>query len=137
MNGKWLSTTAFLESGDPGCRQYFKQVATGCLVGEDSDMCFLDPYVTSSAVQAKRAIARHGGSTYAYDFLGITEVGLIGEWENYLRKQGIDATTSTPSQLVQYQDLREGPDGELVLRSRPIGSGKIGMVAWLVMMKTP
>jgi acetyl-CoA carboxylase/biotin carboxylase 1 len=49
----------------------------------------------------------------------------------------MDASTNTPSQLFESQELLEGADGELVLGSRPIGSNKIGMVAWLVKMKTP
>jgi hypothetical protein len=66
------------------------------------------------------------------------EVGLIGEWENYTTDQGMDASTNTPSQqLFESQELLEGPDGELVLGSRPVGSNTIGMVAWLEKMKTP
>jgi acetyl-CoA carboxylase/biotin carboxylase 1 len=46
---------------------------------------------TPFTVQTKRAIARRVGSTYAYDFLGLMEVGLIGEWEKYLTEQGMVA----------------------------------------------
>ena len=42
-----------------------------------------------------------------------------------------------PSNLFESQELLEGPDGELVLGTRPIGTNKIGMVAWVVKMKTP
>lgn len=132
VEGEWLKTTAFLEKADP---------VTGtageyCVIGEDADMCFLEPYVASSTVQTKRAIARRVGSTYAYDFLGLMEVGLIGEWDSYLTEQAFDSS-SMPSQLFESQEFLEGPDGELFLGARPIGTNKIGMVAWLVKMKTP
>ena len=133
MEGEWLKTTAFLEKADP----VTGITAEYCVLGEDSDMCFLDPYVASSTVQTKRAIARRVGSTYAYDFLGLMEVGLIGEWDKYLTELGKDPSANMPSKLFESQELLEAPDGELVLGSRPIGSNKIGMVGWLVKMKTP
>ena len=133
MEGEWLKTTAFLEKADP----VTGITAEYCVLGEDSSMCFLDPYVASSTVQTKRAIARRVGSTYAYDFLGLMEVGLIGEWDTYLSEQSKDPSTNMPSNLFESQELLGSADGELVLGSRPIGSNKIGMVAWLVKMKTP
>ena len=82
MEGEWLKTTAFLEKPDPitGVTSEY------CIIGEDAEMCFLDPYTASNVVQTKRAIARRVGSTYAYDFLGLMEVGLIGEWDAYLKQ---------------------------------------------------
>ena len=132
MEGEWLKTTAFLEKADPvtGIGVEF------CVIGEDSSMCFLDPYTASSTVQTKRAIARRVGSTYAYDFLGLMEVGLIGEWDAYLSEQSKDLA-DMPSSLFESQELVEGPDGELAPGSRIIGTNKIGMVSWLVNMKTP
>ena len=81
IEGEWLKPTAYLENPDPitGVTTEF------CLLddGDAPSMCFLDPYDSSNVVQTKRAIARRVGSTYAYDFLGLMEVGLVGEWEEY------------------------------------------------------
>lgn len=137
VQGEWLKPSVFVERPDPvtgAAKEY-------CLVDANAegdgmgDMCFVDPYGASNTVQTKRAIARRVGSTYAYDFLGLMEVGLISEWQNFLTDTGKDE--DIPMQVFSSQEFVEGADGELVLGSRPIGTNAIGMVAWLVNMKTP
>jgi len=126
MNGEWLKTSAYIERPDPvtGVTREF------CVIGEgENAVCMLDPYDGANVIQTKRSIARRVGSTYAYDFLGLLEVGLIQEWENY--------GGSIPSNVFEAQELIEGEDGELVLGKREIGSNKVGMVAWVAKMKTP
>jgi acetyl-CoA carboxylase/biotin carboxylase 1 len=133
MEGEWLKPTAYLEKPDPitGVTQEY------CIIGEEAEMCFLDPYSATNVVQTKRAIARRVGSTYAYDFLGLMEVGLIGEWDAYLKTLPADSRVEMPSNLFEAEELFENENGELVPGSRPIGTNKIGMVAWTVKMKTP
>jgi len=136
MEGEWLKPTAFLENPDPvtGVTTEF------CLLAEEgqASVCFLDPYGTSNVVQTKRAIARRVGSTYAYDFLGLMEVGLIGEWEEYLESlPNGGAGLQVPASVFESQELIENDSGELVLGSRPVGTNTHGMVAWVVKMKTP
>jgi len=135
MEGEWLKSTAYIEKPDSVTgvtREY-------CTIDEDgiTPMCFLDSYGTSNIVQTKRAIARRVGSTYAYDFLGLMEVGLIGEWDKYIKSLSSSSDVQIPSKLFQSEELIQNADGELVRGSRPIGSNKIGMVAWHVTMKTP
>ena len=135
MEGEWLKNAAYLEKPDPVTgvtREY-------CTIEEAgvTPMCFLDSYGTSNIVQTKRAIARRVGSTYAYDFLGLMEVGLIGEWGSYTTSLGEDSDIQMPSNLFHSEELVEDATGNLVRGSRPIGSNKIGMVAWHVTMKTP
>lgn len=135
MEGEWLKPAAYLEKPDPVTgvtREY-------CTIEEDggAPMCFLDSYGTSNIVQTKRSIARRAGSTYAYDFLGLMEVGLIGEWDEYAKTLGAESDVSMPSNIFRSEEFIEDEDGKLVKGSRPIGSNKIGMVAWLVTMKTP
>ena len=133
MEGEWLKTNAFIEKPDPvtGVTMEF------CLLGEGKDqICFLDPYSGANIIQTKRAIARRVGSTYAYDFLGLLEVGLIGEWDEYVTKLD-DANINMPSGIFSSQELLEVEDGKLVPGSRQIGTNKVGMVSWLVNMKTP
>jgi len=139
MEGEWLKTKAYIENPDPvtGVTREF------CVLGDGKDsVCILDPYESSNIVQTKRAIARRVGSTYAYDFLGLLEVGLIGEWDSYLKSlSGADESEALaegmPGGVFAAQELIEDDDGALVLGSRTIGSNKVGMVAWEVTMKTP
>ena len=134
IGGIWLKPTAYLEKPNPvsGATTEF------CLLEDDSHakMCFLNPYETSNAIQMKRSIARRVGSTYAYDFLGLMEVGLIGEWDEHIESLP-EGTLRAPKNLFESQELIEGSHGDLVLGSRPVGTNTIGMVAWFVNMKTP
>ena len=138
VEGEWLKPTVYLEKPDAvtGVAKEY------CLVDADGEgdgvgeMCLLDPYSTSNTVQTKRAIARRVGSTYAYDFLGLMEVGLISEWQDYVSETG-KGDDAVPANVFEAEEFIEGPDGELTLGSRPIGTNKVGMVGWLVTMKTP
>jgi len=132
MEGEWLKTSAYIEMPDPvtGAAKEFSVVG-----GED--MMVIDPYSGSNIVQTKRAIARRVGSTYAYDFLGLLEVGLIGEWDDYIKSLGGDQSREIPTGIFSSQELIEEDSGLLSPGFRPIGSNKNGMVAWLVNMKTP
>jgi acetyl-CoA carboxylase/biotin carboxylase 1 len=82
MEGVWLKPVAYLETPDPvtGLAMSF------CEIDEDGikEECLLEDYGATNVVQTKRSIARRVGSTYAYDFLGLLEVGLFGEWEQYI-----------------------------------------------------
>ncbi|KAL3817779.1 hypothetical protein ACHAXA_002423 [Cyclostephanos tholiformis] len=134
MEGEWLKTNAYIERPDPvtGVTREF------CTIGDAKDsVCVLDPYDGANIIQTKRAIARRVGSTYAYDFLGLLEVGLIQEWDSYLSSLSGPDVASIPTNLFEAQELLEGADGELVPGKREIGTNKVGMVAWLVNMKTP
>jgi acetyl-CoA carboxylase / biotin carboxylase 1 len=137
MEGEWLKPNAYVERPDPVTgvtREY-------CTVGSGKDgegpMCFLDPYATSNVIQTKRSIARRVGSTYAYDFLGLMEVGMIGEWETYIKSLDSKSGVELPSKIFSSQELFEREDGTLAAGPRAIGVNKIGMVAWHVTMKTP
>jgi acetyl-CoA carboxylase/biotin carboxylase 1 len=135
MEGEWLKPNAFLEKPDPvtGVTKEF------CLLADDGqvEMCYLDPYGVSGFVQTKRAIARRVGSTYAYDFMGLMEVGLFGEWEQHIDSLSASSGVQIPTDLFESQEMLEGADGEIVLGTRPVGTNAIGMVAWIVKMKTP
>eukprot|EP00957_Ditylum_brightwellii_P008822 669436-Ditylum_brightwellii.AAC.1 len=134
MEGEWLKTTAYLEKPDPvtGVTREF------CVLdGAEASACVLDPYATSNIIQTKRSIARRVGSTYAYDFLGLLEVGLIGEWDSYIIDLGSETSTTMPAGIFSSQELLDDGSGDLVPGSRTIGTNKVGMVAWLVTMKTP
>lgn len=135
VEGEWLKPAVYLEKPDPvtGVAQQF------CVVDPESsdgvgEICFVDPYGTSNIVQTKRAIARRVGSTYAYDFLGLMEVGLISEWQQYVKAGN---NVEIPGTVFEAKEFIDQEDGSVTLGSRMIGTNKIGMVAWLVTMKTP
>jgi len=132
MDGEWLKCVAYLDLVNPvtGITEQY------CTIGEKAQVCVLDPYATSNKIQTKRAIARRVGSTYVYDFLGLLEVGLVGEWEEHLRSMGA-SNDGIPANLFSAQELLLS-NGEITIGSRKeVGTNKIGMVAWLVSMKSP
>lgn len=135
MDGEWLGATTYLEKPNPvtGVTSEF------CLLdgSDEGTMCFLDPYSTSNVVQTKRAIARRVGSTYSYDFLGLMEVSLIGEWEDHISSLPASSAATIPTDLFESKELIEDADGNLILGSRAVGTNKVGMVGFVVKMKTP
>jgi acetyl-CoA carboxylase/biotin carboxylase 1 len=133
MEGEWLKTVAYTDNPNP-----ISGVATEfCIIGDpENKMCVLDPYGSSNRVQTKRAIARRVGSTYAYDFLGLLEVGLINEWNDHIKSMGGTAN-AIPSNVFSSQEVLLKADGEVELGYRAIGTNDVGMVAWQVNMKTP
>ncbi|CAB9496759.1 Acetyl-CoA carboxylase 1 [Seminavis robusta] len=128
-DGEWLKPTAYLEKTDGVTGLATEYSAVGA---ETSGA--LNPFAKSSILQTKRSVARRVGSTYAYDFLGLMEVGLVNEWEAYTNE---NSGISIPADIFEAQELLEGEDGELYLGSRPVGTNKVAMVAWVVKMKTP
>jgi acetyl-CoA carboxylase/biotin carboxylase 1 len=134
VEGEWLKPSVYVERPDA----VTGAAAEYCIVdpdGVEAGFCILDPYGGSNVIQTKRAIARRVGSTYAYDFLGLMEVGVISEWQNYLSDN--EMTDDIPVNVFDAQEFVENGDGEVVLGSRPIGTNTIGMLAWLANMKTP
>jgi acetyl-CoA carboxylase/biotin carboxylase 1 len=128
-SGEWLKSDAYLEYPDPvtGVTKQFRSLEEA-----KAGVMQISPYPTSNTVQMKRATARRVGSTYAFDFLGLMEVGLIKQWAK------VPAMQMPPSDsLMEAKELVLGADGELSAQARPVGSNKIGMVAWLINMKTP
>lgn len=135
IDGQYLVFNAYLENPDPitGVTTEF------CLLDEsgESTMCILDPYDRSNIIQTKRTIARRVGSTYAYDFLGLMEVGLFSEWEEHISTLPAGSGVEVPGNLFKSTELLEDSSGELVLGTRAVGTNKVGMVGWRVTMKTP
>lgn len=128
-SGEWLKTDAYLEYPDPvtGVTKQFRSLEEA-----EAGVMQISPYPTSNTVQMKRASARRVGSTYAFDFLGLMEVGLIQQWAKHPQMQ-MPASES----LFEAKELVMGADGELQTQSRPVGSNKIGMLAWTTKMRTP
>ena len=128
-SGDWLKSDAYLEYPDPvtGVTKQFRSLEEA-----KAGVMQISPYPTANTVQMKRATARRVGSTYAFDFLGLMEVGLIKQWAKHPNMQ-----MPTNGALVDAKELVLGADGKLQAQMRPVGSNKIGMLAWTVNMKTP
>jgi acetyl-CoA carboxylase/biotin carboxylase 1 len=123
--GGWLTREAYREYLDP----VTGQTTQFCTLRGDNQVCVLDPYPTSNVLQLKRTNARRVGSTYAPDFLGLMEVALINSWQAH--------SGMSPAKVFSFDELVMGKDGELRKEKRLPGSNKVGMLAWLTVMKTP
>lgn len=128
-SGEWLKSAAYLEYPDPvtGVTRQYR-----ALEEAQAGVMQISPYPTSNTVQMKRSSARRVGSTYAFDFLGLMEVGLIQQWGKQTK---LDMPPT--KELFETKELVLGEDGELSAVSRPIGTNEIGMLAWHATMKTP
>ena len=69
-------------------------------------MCFIDAFGTSNAVQTKRVIVRRVGSTYSHDFIGLVEVSLFGERNEYRNSFG-DKAVSVPKNVLASQEPKD------------------------------
>ena len=132
MGGQWLKTDGYLEFLDP----VTGTVQSYCSVGaKDEEVCFLEPYPVSSTLANKRAVARRIGTTYAYDFLGLIEKGVIAAWQQAITDGSHDAM---PTNLLEVDELLMKADGSGIERGQSIvGSNTVGMVGWITTLKTP
>jgi len=128
-SGDWLKTDAYLEYPDPitGVTKQFRSLEEA-----QAGVMQISPYPSSNTVQMKRASARRVGSTYAFDFLGLMEVGLIQQWA-----KRPDLTMPPSGSLLSAKELVMGADGEISEQTRPVGSNTIGMLAWIATIKSP
>lgn len=69
------------------------------------------------------------GTSYVYDYLDLFKSALNQVWSN--------SNASKPSNVYQSNELILDSEGNLKVCNRPIGSNDIGMVAWLMNLKTP
>jgi len=129
MAGQWLKTDGYIEYLDPvtgGTQAY-------CSVGDDNT-CFIEPYPVSSALATKRSIARRVGTTYAYDFLGLIEKALVADWQAAIADGRASAIPTLP---LEAEELLLDSSGVLAPGSRVVGTNEVGMVGWMVTLKTP
>jgi len=127
--GQWLKIDSYKEFPEPitGMAMYFCSL-------DNADRCYLEPYTISSDVEIKRATARRIGTTYVYDFLGLTEKSLIQRWDAYVSER---PELKRPDMLFEASELGLDEDGKLQEIKRTVGTNAIGMVAWKCHMRTP
>ena len=131
MTGQWLKVDGYLEYLDPitGVTQSYCTVADK----DGAEMCFLEPYPVDTTLSSKRSVARRIGTTYAYDFIGLIEKALVSSWQAAIAD---GSATAMPTGLLEVDELLLEGD-KLVQGSRIVGSNTVGMVGWLVTMRTP
>ncbi len=142
--GQWLKGDAFLETLNPvtGETQAWEKISLDDEDTSSKRVMQMSPYPNSNVVQMRRASARRVGSTYAFDFLGLFKVGLMEAWIEYFEKKQLvskDLVRSvTPPDIFRSEELVMQEDGSLkVEKGRMVGSNSIGMLAWIVHMRTP
>jgi len=103
--GQWLKIDSYKEFPEPitGMAMYFCSL-------DNADRCYLEPYTISSDVEIKRATARRIGTTYVYDFLGLTEKSLIQRWDAYVSER---PALKRPDMLFEASELGLDEDGKL------------------------
>ena len=147
--------------------QYYEELRNGCTVfcsvagkvGEWDGLPVTTPYPISHKFDTQRAAALASSNTlYAYDWMDLFEDALAGEWKAYYLarvKPGRSSTSipAPPSDMFVAQELvltdgngqclskgwtvDSASDAVLVPMSRPRGGNDIGMVGWVITMKTP
>jgi acetyl-CoA carboxylase/biotin carboxylase 1 len=147
--------------------QYYEELRNGSTVfcsvagssGEWDGLAVTTPYPISQKFDSQRADALASSDTlYAYDWPDLFEEALSAEWRAYFQarvKPGRAATSTPalPNDMFVTQELvltdgtgkclpkgwtvDDADDAVLVPMARPNGSNDIGMVGWLITMKTP
>ena len=95
----------------------------------------LEPYELLSIVDQKRLKCLKLATTYCYDFPQLFELAVNNAWE-----QAPAACGTPPNVKVSATELVLKADKsgvEPLAASRPAGTNKVGMVAWLMTMYTP
>lgn len=129
----------------------------GSTSGELDSMDASTPYPVVTHLQPQRYMARNVGTTYAYDFIHLFEKAIRQMWRSVRKSTGIDV----PSDLISARELvlkrkdseakNEDDSADGVNRSaldrlnlytleevtREPGHNSIGMVAWVMRLKTP
>jgi len=112
--GQWLKIDSYKEFPEPitGMAMYFCSL-------DNADRCYLEPYTISSDVEIKRATARRIGTTYVYDFLGLTEKSLIQRWDAYVSER---PELKRPDMLFEASELGLDEDGKRARVSKATGT---------------
>ncbi|XP_012679531.2 acetyl-CoA carboxylase-like isoform X2 [Clupea harengus] len=94
------------------------------------------PYVTKDLLQSKRFQAQTLGTTYAYDFPEMFRQALLKLWSS-MKAQAHLPECPAPTELLTFTELVLDAQGQLQQLNRLPGGNEIGMVAWLMTLRTP
>ncbi|OBZ91864.1 Acetyl-CoA carboxylase [Choanephora cucurbitarum] len=92
------------------------------------------PYPTKEWLQPRRYKAHLMGTTYVYDFPELFRQAVQNQWTQAIKH---DASLKQPSHLVEAKELVLDEDDVLQEIDRAPGTNTVGMVAWIITMRTP
>uniref|UniRef100_A0A8D2LV15 acetyl-CoA carboxylase n=1 Tax=Varanus komodoensis TaxID=61221 RepID=A0A8D2LV15_VARKO len=124
-SGYYLDISLYKEVTDPRTAQIMFQ-AYGDKQGPLHGMLINTPYVTKDLLQSKRFQAQSLGTTYVYDIP-----------EMFRQELATLPAPPLPSDMLTYTELVLDDQGQLVHMNRLPGGNEIGMVAWLMTLKSP
>ncbi|KAA8490458.1 Acetyl-CoA carboxylase 2 [Porphyridium purpureum] len=138
----FFKTDAFAEIQNPitgVTEQYVPYEEQQIAQGQQLNASASRPYYTKSGPeQLKRRAARRVGSTYAYDFMALFEIALVKQWSRARTRSTNPPVTPQFGSLMRTRELvLDKETQELSPVERAPGQNEIGMVAWLITLKTP
>lgn len=92
------------------------------------------PYPTKEWLQPRRYKAHLMGTTYVYDFPELFRQAIHNQWSQAIKN---DPSLKEPRQVVEGKELVLDEDGALQEIDRAPGTNTVGMVAWLLTLRTP
>ncbi|KAI8084162.1 acetyl-CoA carboxylase [Gilbertella persicaria] len=92
------------------------------------------PYPTKEWLQPRRYKAHLMGTTYVYDFPELFRQAVQNQWNQAIKH---DSSLKQPSHLVEAKELVLDEDDVLQKIDRAPGTNTVGMVAWLMTIRTP
>jgi len=150
--GYVLRIDAYVEVRD-GQRTLFRTLGGGGS-GDWEGLDITFPYKIARPFQQKRNLAATMSDTlYCFDFLELFEEAALQAWAEFVRMRPQSKMT-VPSEVLEFSELvvcwkdadpkenkpwafSDFPNLELKEVKRPAGLNNVGMVAWLVTIKTP
>ncbi|XP_062407728.1 acetyl-CoA carboxylase-like [Sardina pilchardus] len=94
------------------------------------------PYVTKDLLQSKRFQAQTLGTTYVYDFPEMFRQALLKLWSS-MKAQANLPECPAPSEVLTFTELVLDAQGQMQQLNRLPGGNEIGMVAWLMTLRSP
>ncbi|KAI8988392.1 acetyl-CoA carboxylase [Mycotypha africana] len=92
------------------------------------------PYPTKEWLQPRRYKAHLMGTTYVYDFPELFRQSVQNQWTQVQKHNPL---LKQPSHLVEAKELVLDEDSNLQEIDRAPGTNNVGMVAWMMTLRTP
>ncbi|ESP03134.1 hypothetical protein LOTGIDRAFT_199489 [Lottia gigantea] len=134
-SGYYLDINLYKEITDQRTGQIMFE-AYGARQGPYHGLFVSTPYLTKDHLQLKRFQAQSSGTTYVYDYPDMFKMALINSWKEYYKVTKQEEREASDD-VFKCIELVVDNHGNLLQQNRLPGENEIGMVAWLMTMKTP
>ncbi|KAI7874489.1 acetyl-CoA carboxylase [Lichtheimia hyalospora FSU 10163] len=108
--------------------------SVGSVAGAMHMQPVLTPYPTKEWLQPRRYKAHLMGTTYVYDFPELFKQAIHQQWVQAIKN---DPTLKEPGHIIEGKELVVDEDGSIQEIDRAPGTNTVGMVAWLLTLRTP